>query len=590
MTRKYEIEKISIKNYRSISDLKIDFKDNTPIVICGANNVGKTNFLRALDLFFSVNKNKFDAEADIPYHIAEGSRGQGYRSIIHIIFKETRTKEKYKITQTYTKKKDVGNVLTLKGKKNEKDMSKEEIKKFLNNFHFIFVESSNVDLPKIISNIVNEDILPLGLDRRRWSQKESLKKLREFIDSSKIAVSKIEEDITRILQSFIGEIEGIDSKNWNLRILFPEFEFLREAISDMIDFTLYDTNNRPLDSKGSGIQRIILLSLVKYISQKTKKVVIWGIDEPEAFLQPGLQKKVFDELKDLVKDNYIIITTHSHFFVDLNNLNNTFLFLASKELKEYARKPGEYFYKTSTEIYDKKGFEKIETIKKHMGIQKNDSWEIMPYNIIVEGEEDKKYLLGLAEKFSLEMPNIIFAGGVDRIKGLLGYISMFCEDISYNPRPRILCILDHDKRGKKAKNALDKSIEKYHSFALETKYIIRCDQEEIEKLNYEIEDFIYPSLLYDAVNKILRRKGYKSVRKPDREMRSKQAYMNKPILEFISDIIRQNNPDKEELDFNGPSLKKYVCKEVCELIKSQDISEYDRKYPRVKKFLEEIIR
>src|SRR5690606_32123936 len=111
-------------------------------------------------------------------------------------------------------------------------------------------------------------------------------------------------------------------------------------ISNMITFTLHDSNDRQLDAKGSGIQRMILLSLINYIKTKSKKEVIWAIDEPEAFLQPGLQKGLFKELKEISKSNQIIIATHSHFFVNIADLQNTYLLKGTKELKEYARKPG----------------------------------------------------------------------------------------------------------------------------------------------------------------------------------------------------------------------------------------------------------
>lgn len=76
---KYKITRIHIHHYRSISDLVIDLPTNEePTVICGPNNVGKTNILRALNLFCHEN---YIPEDDVPYHIAEGSRGQGFKSV-----------------------------------------------------------------------------------------------------------------------------------------------------------------------------------------------------------------------------------------------------------------------------------------------------------------------------------------------------------------------------------------------------------------------------------------------------------------------------------------------------------------------------
>ena len=42
-----------VKRFRSLVDLKLGINDALPVVICGENNIGKTNFLRALNIFFN---------------------------------------------------------------------------------------------------------------------------------------------------------------------------------------------------------------------------------------------------------------------------------------------------------------------------------------------------------------------------------------------------------------------------------------------------------------------------------------------------------------------------------------------------------
>ena len=69
-----KINKIHIKRYRSILDLELTIDTtNNFITICGENNTGKTNSLKAIDLFF--NPNKYVPEQDVPHHKLEGSRG-----------------------------------------------------------------------------------------------------------------------------------------------------------------------------------------------------------------------------------------------------------------------------------------------------------------------------------------------------------------------------------------------------------------------------------------------------------------------------------------------------------------------------------
>lgn len=290
------IARIIIKRFRSINNLTIDIEKDTPLVICGANNVGKTNFLRALDLFFSLDPSKFDTKKDIPYDIEEGRRGGSYNTAITGVFIDS-DNSKYEITAIFKRKRETGNILQIKAKKDGVKILEDKAKEIINSFRFLFIEASNVDIPKIIAEVVDEEVLPLGLDQLRKRQTVPLEKLRDFIEVSKESVKGIEKGIDKNLNEFITEIPGIDSKDWKIKILFAEYDKLREALSGLIDFTLYDRNERKLESKGSGIQRVILLALMKYITDRSERQIIWGIDEPGAFLQPSLQKRTFEVLK-----------------------------------------------------------------------------------------------------------------------------------------------------------------------------------------------------------------------------------------------------------------------------------------------------
>lgn len=580
---KYKIIEFSIKNYRSISSIKINPSEENFLTICGSNNVGKTNFLRALNLFFNPSSENFEASNDIPYHIAEGSRGQGYKTTLKGKIKDIETGIIYNISEEFTEKLGVKEII-LKGKKGNDNLTEKEIINFFEkNFKFFFVEASNVNIPKLVSEIVNEEILPLGLDQRRGQdQKNSLEKLDEFITHSKKAVEKIENQLTKIFKALLENVDSIDSNDWKLKINFPEYSYLREAIANMIDFTLFDTNERKLETKGSGIQRTILLSLIQYVNSRTKKDVIWAIDEPEAFLQAGLQKSLYSNLLAESENNQIIITTHSHFFINVDNLTNTFLFEGSKELKEYSRKKDLLFYKLNTNIYVGSKFQTAQKIKENFGINKNDSWEIMPYNILVEGQEDKDLFISLMKKFEIPVPNILVAGGVDKYPGFLQFVSEYCSELEY--KPKVIAIFDKDGAGRGQFNSLNsKNIKNIN---LQCEYIIRFDNRNNNDI--ELEDFIFPELIYKAVNKLLRREKYSQIKVADKKKRTLLAYDRKPILNFLTEICSANNQNLREIDFNSLSMKLFLSKTICNEIEKTDLTEFDKEYPQVKIFLEKI--
>lgn len=569
----FTIEEFTISNFRSISTLTVKPHKNGILTICGANNVGKTNFLRALKLFFEAKVENFDPSSDIPFHIAEGTQGGGYKTTLKMKIKDNKSKDVYKITQVYSRRNNE-NTFTIEGSKNSQKIASKEILSFLEkNFLFFFVEASNINIPELISVIVKDDILPIALDRRRGAgQKESLDKLEEFIQKSKVVVEKIEKELTVIFIDIFSSIDSIDSENWKLKILFPEYNYLREAISNMISFTLSDSNDRELESKGSGIQRIILLSLIQYLNRKTSKSIIWAIDEPEAFLQPSLQKSLYSKLLVESEKNQVILATHSTFFIDLENLDNTFLFEGTKETKaNYTRIKNKVFYRVNVVIdYSLSNSEKALKIKNHFGILKNDSWEIMPFNILVEGKEDKDYLTAIFNLYNIQTPNFLVAGGVDKYKGYLQYIDDFCSELK--KKPKVIAIFDRDK-AKDVYNSLNsnRGKEKLANIELSNYLITRFDGAIYD--NIEIEDFIPTDIIIDAANKILRKRKYSGIRAMDRLKRIQSAYNTNPILEFLKEITKFNNTDKPEIEFDSLHMKLALCDNICKAISSEEKSQ-----------------
>lgn len=586
---KYKIAKIHIHHFRSIADLTIELPcTDEPTVICGPNNVGKTNLLRALNLFFYED---FYAEDDVPYHIVEGSRGQGFKSAIEITFWNEKEQTRWIIKKDFTRQK---NAVVVKKtgrrhvlRKSKEKLSSTEIDKFLKNIRYIFIEASNVNLPKMVVDIVKTDVLSAGLDHLRKQQKIPLDILQDFVTASRNALGNIETEIGKYFKDFIktnDSIKGI--KEWNIEIEFPEFENLREAISDMVSFTLYDANRKKLDFKGSGIQRLLFLSLVRYISTNTRKNIIWGIDEPEIFLQPGLQKEVYNILRDLAKDLTIILTTHSHHFINLNELDSCLLFDADYEIKKYQRRPDEDYFKVDTHLNKCNGYEKIAAIKQHMGIHANDSWQILPYNLIVEGDEDKEYLTTLLRCNNITMPNIFVAKGADKMKGYLSFLNDFAQDLSY--KPKILCVVDFDQKGREVYNALTI---KYKHIDVEKKYIARFDANTGADYEHEIEDFIYPDVVLKAANDILTKKGYTSLDIRQTINKKKQkAYYKASILKFITNEVAALNPTKEPIDFKGESMKIWLSVIACLRMKNEKLKSLNAKYPQVASFLRELVK
>ncbi|MDE1871213.1 MAG: AAA family ATPase [Candidatus Micrarchaeota archaeon] len=560
--RNYRLDSFNIKNFRSINNLSMNFPVNDLMIICGANNVGKTNFLRALDLFFSLDSDKFNEIDDIPYFISEGSRGGGYKTTFNAIFISDSFR-KVKIKAIFEKIEGEKRV-TVTGKLGRQNIREDRIRDFISGFRFIFIESSNIDITNTIAQILNSDVLLTLANNKK--NKIVLDDLNKFIEESKNSVKRIQDEITTIIKETVEGIEGIDPTKWKAEILFPEFKSLRDAISNLVVFTLNDSNNRVIKTKGSGIQRVVLFSLIQYISDSSGKNIIWGIDEPEVFLQPALQKKMQGRIAGLAKSIPIIITTHSHNFIDLKSMDHTYLFEASKvEAKQYKRKPNQTFYESKTLINSSSGIEKINLIKRHLGITRGDTWELLPYNLLVEGEDDKMYINSLMEFYGIEKPNIFVAEGADKAKNYLNFLNDYAKEIKY--RPKVLCILDHDNKGIEVYKYLQSNSNKYGNLEVTATHMPRFDGRVSEEHRYEIEDFLPKEMVLDAVNYFLYKKGYQKLGVDSLSNRTNTAYDKKEILNLLSLLAVVKNPDLKDLDLSSPEIKKYLCKIICDSLK-----------------------
>lgn len=555
-----------VSRYRSLLDVKIPIDNQKPVVICGENNIGKTNFLRAMNVFFNHihDRNIFSPAEDIPHHVYYGSRGAGCKTELTGEFHDGGKVSSLAIIFNHNDE--------VEYKKNKKTCDRKDAVEILQQFKFLFVESNNVDLPVLMSEILEEDgLLPLDLKRRK--QSEPLAKLNEFIDLSQKAIADIEREINKCFNA-LTDFDGI-LKDKKVKINFAEFDRLRDVVKTMTSITLSDGNDHEIASKGSGAQRAVFISLMQYISRNSKKKIIWGIDEPEVFLQPRLQKKLHSVIKEIVKDKKqpAILTTHSQHFIELDQLSNTHIFKGEIKKKEYSRKPDKIFYETNTfTIKVSSAFEKSVLIKEHLGISNNDGWDVLPYNIIVEGEEDKKYLEALFENQNILSPNIIWSGGASKIGGYLQYYNIFAKDLEY--KPEFICVFDNDEEGRnQSKRVKPKS---YSNILVGSYELPRGDGKfpnDAKGVDWEIEDFLPAEVVFQAVNGILKSENYKQITKSQIKNRTKPANQNTQILKYCEDSCKAGNSDKEPFSLDNEGRKKQLCEKISGLISKS--SKYD---------------
>ena len=136
------------------------------------------------------------------------------------------------------------------------------------------------------------------------NKEEEIKKLEQ----------EIVEEVSKISDQTVEKLNELDSsiaKNLTTNYTSKPWDTL-------YSFDISDDRGVPINKRGSGIRRLMLLSYFRVEAEKTilnsnTPNIIYGIEEPETSQHPNFQILLLESFKELVKtdNNQIIFTTHT---------------------------------------------------------------------------------------------------------------------------------------------------------------------------------------------------------------------------------------------------------------------------------------
>ncbi|MCZ4237831.1 ATP-binding protein [Staphylococcus equorum] len=265
------------------------------------------------------------------------------------------------------------------------DYYSEDIEKHTVNIPIKEIESDNSDLWKTISK--NLPMFFLFQSDRSNSDSDT-----EIQSPLKIATKKVlknkEEEIKKLEQEIVEEVSKIsDQTVEKLNELDSSIaknlttNYTSKPWDTLYSFDISDDRGVPINKRGSGIRRLMLLSYFRVEAEKTilnsnTPNIIYGIEEPETSQHPNFQILLLESFKELVKtdNNQIIFTTHTPEMAKLLSPSETI----------YIEKDHSNFPRTII-----KDNEKVHKISESLGILPDF------YNsfvICVEGENDVNFL------------------------------------------------------------------------------------------------------------------------------------------------------------------------------------------------------
>lgn len=444
------IKSLTIKNFRSIKEITIEPKNLCALI--GANSVGKTNILRALDLVIGEG---WATKAKVARELFNDSSQDIF---IKVNFSESIDWPCYsqiKKIKTITLKMSL-EPLDCKvrlwenyqdGNSGNGYYMNDEFKK---SCHFIFITSERqlaselrvshwTMLGKLMRLVYENYIIQYSGNEQNLKKDftEKIKPAKDFLENDfsadKVTFKKFadifkkhcKENSAGLANEF-DPVLDIYNLNWFYKTLqihvkenFPDRNFDSEEV-------------------GAGMQNLLLVSIFQTYAELMGGKVIFGIEEPEMYLYPQAQRALYKNFIKLSANTQIFYATHNPNFVNAGRPDD--IVLLRKDLDSGT-------YKLEKDLFfNTKNAEKLKhKIYTHFNPERNELFFARKV-LLVEGDSDKILFSTLCEKrWNIDLDEmgisiiecggkqgVIYFLGVCKLIGLNDYFAIWDKDESVN--------------------------------------------------------------------------------------------------------------------------------------------------------------
>jgi energy-coupling factor transporter ATP-binding protein EcfA2 len=482
---------VRVRSYRSVGELEIT-ELPSPLVIVGPNNSGKTNLLRAIELLFSNpgHGTTYDRERDLTFGASDRQR-TGLSATFEI------DASSYLATR-------FGDLMRLAG--GEKPRSKDGTIELTLSIEFLLRR-------------VSMRLRPLGLAAPAGSE-EFIELERRLIDeilatfsvhyipsvlvrtASRVIrpqVELLERELASISSGITSVLRDIGIGTLETQLTLPDGS-LDRLLESGFDLHVSDPNSTSIFEKGHGIQSLVLLASLLWITEdddRLGKTSVWLLEEPESYLHPELARGCRQLLDRLASVAPVVVTTHSLAFVpsSASNVVGIQLREGTSELETYSS------YRSATR-----------RIRQSLGVRFADFLQFDDFNIVVEGETDVTWLRWYLDnhyvptgELDISMATIVAQGGAQHVRSFLEWsLAILRKEC------RLVALLDGDTEGLDVYKSL-KRLEIFKSLSVSDHIIIGRRGFAIEGLMpdewilelYELEPDLFETVVQDAQGEII---------------------------------------------------------------------------------------
>jgi predicted ATPase len=305
------IKSVQIRKFRSLKSItkKLDFAELN--IFVGQNDQGKSNLLRALNLFFNNETDmdtRFRFSEDYCYHSNTG-KGTRHEIRIDLVIDPPKRRFKHAKPLRWTKRwRQDGSVIEERKyiSSGEEVPTRDGVSQWLDKIRYRYIPA--IKGQSYFSALMGElhDVLNEAHADTLAAQGQ------EFISG----IQQVTQDITKDLSEQIGISNTIQVPS-DFKQLFSNLDF----------GVRLGTNTYHLKQRGDGIKVRHIPVILKYMSEQERNIsragyvkpdTIWGFEEPENNLELRYAFELAKSFKEYSKDIQIFVTTHSPAFYALD--------------------------------------------------------------------------------------------------------------------------------------------------------------------------------------------------------------------------------------------------------------------------------
>lgn len=431
--------------------------------LSGVNNAGKSNILRALAFALDPSAAPYDRDIDrtkgktwgpavlLELHAGKTPSGPA-RKMLEYVDQQERAIEGFRapslasegivrlyVEQDWDKRKEWfltrGSWAEIKrrrgGKGNEIDRTRSRaIERLRELVQYVDIKSGE-DLQSLLQRRFRDSLLGAVF----YEDKRAMEAAEHARTAYWHALNQMLRPIARHVQSriqpYVRDVEEID--------LVADVPTVDDALRAP-RVIVKDAVETPLEHKGTGVRGAMLLLLLSFIADSARTPVIFGIEEPEAFLHPDAHRALADGLARFTQreDVTLLVTTHSPFLFRAGDDPRNTVFRVTKDEHGRSSVSKSKIEEARTDLLGSEvlasALEKVEAIP--------ESTKLI---LVVEGQIDADYIRLASNALGVSLAGIHIAWQRGALAVLLQSLALAAQ---HAPARRVMALFDNDASGK----------------------------------------------------------------------------------------------------------------------------------------------